>query len=93
VDNLEDRYHDNVKSHVFHAPGCHYDCKNYVQGFVSYDDAIRAGYRPYKQCIEVYLECYFFVIEIFANSYDEYCSNDVDLLHGCQHLRLCHNDD
>ena len=48
----EGKYHGNVKSHVFHAPGCrHYNCKNCVQGFDSINEAIGAGYRPHKQCV------------------------------------------
>jgi len=47
------KYHGNVKSHVFHAPGCqHYDCKNCIKGFDSFDEAIRAGYRPHQQCVK-----------------------------------------
>ena len=46
-------YHGNVKSHVFHGPGCrHYNCKNCVKMFGSKDEAVRAGYRPHKQCVE-----------------------------------------
>jgi len=46
------KYHGNVKSHVFHAPGCqHYNCKNCIKVFGSIDEAIRAGYRPHRQCV------------------------------------------
>ena len=46
------RYHGNVRSHVFHGPGCqHYNCKNCVKLFRSKDEAIKTGYRPHKQCI------------------------------------------
>lgn len=48
----EGKYHGNIKSHVFHAPGCqHYDCKNCIKGFDSIDEAVSAGYRPHKQCV------------------------------------------
>ena len=44
-------YHGNVKSKVFHRPGCrYYDCKNCVVSFKSRDQALRAGYRPCKIC-------------------------------------------
>ena len=45
-------FHGNIKSHVFHAPGCqNYDCKNCVKTFGTEDEAIEAGYRPHKQCV------------------------------------------
>ena len=48
----EGKYHGNVRSHVFHAPGCqHYDCKNCVKGFNSIGEAVGAGYRSHKQCV------------------------------------------
>ena len=47
------RYHGNVRSHVFHAPGCqHYNCKNCVKLFRSKDEAIKAGYRPHRSCVK-----------------------------------------
>ena len=45
-------FHGNVKSNVFHAPGCqNYDCKNCVKTFGTEDKAIEAGYLPHKQCV------------------------------------------
>lgn len=45
-------YHGNVKSHVFHAPDCqHYNCKNCIVTFNSFEDAVAAGYRKHKQCV------------------------------------------
>jgi endonuclease YncB( thermonuclease family) len=44
-------YHGNVKSKVFHKPGCrYYSCKNCTAEFDSRDDIIKAGYRPCKIC-------------------------------------------
>ncbi|TDA63835.1 Ada metal-binding domain-containing protein [Sulfuricurvum sp. IAE1] len=44
-------YHGNVKSGVFHRPGCrYYDCKNCVAEFPSREAAITAGYRPCQVC-------------------------------------------
>jgi hypothetical protein len=44
-------YHGNVKSHVFHTPGCrHYDCKNCVNSFESKQSAVSAGYRHCGMC-------------------------------------------
>lgn len=46
-------YHGNVKSHVFHSPGCqHYDCKNCTETFRSTEEALRAGYRKHEQCVK-----------------------------------------
>lgn len=43
--------HGNVKSHVFHKPGCKvYDCKNCTKKFKHRDSAILAGYRPCGMC-------------------------------------------
>ncbi len=45
-------YHGNVRSHVFHGPGCrHYNCKNCTRVFRSKQEAMRAGYRPHRQCV------------------------------------------
>jgi endonuclease YncB( thermonuclease family) len=45
-------FHGNVKSKVFHAPGCrHYRCKNCTVVLKSPGEAVRAGYRPHKQCV------------------------------------------
>lgn len=45
-------FHGNVKSRVFHAPGCeHYRCKECTAVFASYDAAVAAGYRPHKACV------------------------------------------
>lgn len=44
-------YHGNVRSGVFHRPGCqHYNCKNCVDVFPSREAAIKAGYRPCPLC-------------------------------------------
>ena len=46
-----DGYHANVKSHVFHGPGCkHYNCKNCTQSFSGRSAALKAGYRPCGRC-------------------------------------------
>ncbi len=44
-------YHGNVKSKVFHRPGCrYYNCKNCVAVFQTREEAIEAGFRPCKVC-------------------------------------------
>ena len=44
--------HGNVKSHVVHAPGCkEYDCRNCTALFSTVDQAVKAGYRPHKDCV------------------------------------------
>ena len=44
-------YHGNVKSKIFHKPGCrHYHCNACTKRFSSRGDAIAAGYRPCKVC-------------------------------------------
>jgi micrococcal nuclease len=44
-------YHGNVKSKVFHHPGCrHFNCKNCTRVFKSREEAIAAGYRPCGGC-------------------------------------------
>jgi micrococcal nuclease len=46
-------YHGNIRSHVFHGPGCQdYNCKNCVKPFKSINEAMQAGYRPHKQCVK-----------------------------------------
>ena len=46
-------YHGNVKSKVFHAPGCqHFNCKNCTKSFSSIGAASSAGYRPHNQCVK-----------------------------------------
>ena len=46
-------YHGNIRSHVFHGSGCQdYNCKNCVKPFNSISEAIQAGYRPHKQCVQ-----------------------------------------
>jgi micrococcal nuclease len=46
------RYHGNLRSRVFHAPGCQqYDCPNCSAGFESPADATAAGYRPHLVCV------------------------------------------
>lgn len=45
--------HGNVRSQVFHAPGCrYYDCKQCSAVFQTVDDALAAGYRPCRQCAQ-----------------------------------------
>jgi micrococcal nuclease len=45
-------YHGNLRSHVFHAPGCqHYDCPSCSAQFDSAADATAAGYRPHAACV------------------------------------------
>jgi endonuclease YncB( thermonuclease family) len=45
-------FHGNVKSKVFHAPGCrHFNCKHCKASFKSIMAARRSGYRPHKQCV------------------------------------------
>ena len=44
-------YHGNVRSHVFHRPGCqHYNCKNCTEVFETREEAIAADYRPGGIC-------------------------------------------
>lgn len=44
-------YHGNVKSKMFHAPGCkYYNCKNCTVIFNNSGEAIRLGYSPCKLC-------------------------------------------
>ena len=44
-------YHGNIKSHIFHAPGCkYYDCKSCTAIFYSREEAIKQGYRPCRIC-------------------------------------------
>ena len=51
TDVVVGKYHGNIKSRVFHRPGCEqYNCKNCVEGFSSREKAIRAGYRPCGIC-------------------------------------------
>ena len=44
-------FHGNIKSKVFHRPGCNgYDCKHCTVGFKTRDEAIKAGYKPCGSC-------------------------------------------
>jgi micrococcal nuclease len=44
-------FHGNVKSLIFHAPGCaSFDCKNCVAVFANRAAAVAAGYRPHVDC-------------------------------------------
>lgn len=46
-------YRGNTSSLVVHAEGCkNYTCKNCTAGFDSLGAAIRAGYKPCKNCID-----------------------------------------
>jgi micrococcal nuclease len=45
-------FHGNTNSKVLHAPSCrYYNCKNCTAGFKTKDEAIAAGYRPCKMCV------------------------------------------
>ena len=47
--------HGNVKSKMFHAPGCRYhNCKKCTAVFNSRREAIRLGYRPCNLCQPIY---------------------------------------
>lgn len=44
-------FHGNVKSRIFHRPGCrYYDCGACTAAFPSREAAVAAGYRPCKIC-------------------------------------------
>lgn len=44
-------YQGNIKSHVFHRPGCSgYNCENCTATFASRGEAVKAGYRPCGIC-------------------------------------------
>lgn len=44
-------FHGNVKSHLFHAPGCpNYNCANCTAVFATREQAIAQGYRPAGDC-------------------------------------------
>ena len=44
-------YHGNIKSKVFHKPGCrYYNCKNCTAAFEAREAAVHAGYRACKTC-------------------------------------------
>ncbi len=44
-------YQGNVRSKVFHQPGCeHYNCKNCTAIFTTREEAVGAGYRPCGGC-------------------------------------------
>lgn len=46
-------YRGNTGSRVFHAPECrYYACKHCTAGFNSIGEAMRAGYRPCRNCID-----------------------------------------
>lgn len=45
-------FHGNLRSHVFHAPGCqHYECPNCRMSFASIVEAEAAGYRRHAACV------------------------------------------
>ena len=45
-------FHGNVRSKVFHAPGCqHYECPNCRTVFTSIADAEAAGYHRHAACV------------------------------------------
>ena len=44
-------FHGNVKTHIFHRPGCRYfNCGACTAIFDNREAAIRSGYRPCKVC-------------------------------------------
>ncbi len=44
-------FHGNVRSHVFHAPGCRsYNCTNCTAVFATRDEALAQGYKPAGDC-------------------------------------------
>lgn len=50
---ISGNFHGNSSSHVFHASGCqHFNCKNCTVGFMSAEEAGRAGYRPDNRCVK-----------------------------------------
>lgn len=47
----EGPYHGNVRSGIFHRPGCrYYNCRNCRAVFNTREEALQAGYRPCKVC-------------------------------------------
>ena len=51
--NSSGPFHGNIKSQVFHGPGCqHYNCKNCTMRFNSVSEAISAGYRGHRECVK-----------------------------------------
>lgn len=50
-ENVRTEYHGNVKSKVYHQPGCeHYNCRNCTAVFGSKSEAEAAGFRPCRRC-------------------------------------------
>jgi micrococcal nuclease len=48
---LQGPFHGNVKSLIFHGPGCDfYQCKSCTREFATREDALKAGYKPCKTC-------------------------------------------
>ncbi len=46
-------YHGNRRSQVFHGPGCKdYNCKNCTVTLGSVQEAVGAGYRPHRECVQ-----------------------------------------
>jgi methylphosphotriester-DNA--protein-cysteine methyltransferase len=44
-------FHGNVKSMVFHAPGCpNYNCTQCTAVFATAQDAVAKGFRPAADC-------------------------------------------
>jgi hypothetical protein len=45
-------YHGNIRSKVYHAPGCpNYDCTNCTAVFATTAEAEKAGYRAHAACV------------------------------------------
>jgi endonuclease YncB( thermonuclease family) len=46
-------FRGNVKSRVFHAPGCqHYSCASCTAVFETREAAVAAGFRPHAECVK-----------------------------------------
>lgn len=45
-------FHGNVRSRIYHAPGCEsYDCASCTAVFSAREAAEAAGYRPHRECV------------------------------------------
>ena len=51
--SLAGPFHGNVKSMVFHAPGCpNYNCKQCTAVFATAQEAVAKGFRPAGDCVK-----------------------------------------
>ncbi len=49
---MSSEYRGNVSSRVFHKSNCRdFNCKHCTAGFKSKEEALQAGYRPHKECV------------------------------------------